>query len=66
MSQSTTASSNSGFFPGYFSGNGSNQPPVPLMSTMPIPPPLPPLPPSDSMQPPPAPPPPSGSVSFSF
>ncbi|CAF2123946.1 unnamed protein product [Rotaria magnacalcarata] len=60
MSQSTTAASNSGFFPGYFSGNGNNQPPLPLMSTMPIPPPLPP---SDSMQPPPpAPPPSSGST----
>jgi len=51
MSQTTAAASNPNFFAGYFNGNGNNQPPVPLMSTMAIPPP--PLPPpSDSAQPP--------------
>lgn len=52
MSKTTAAASNPGYFAGYFNGNGNNQPPIPLMSTMTVPPP--PLPPPpDSGQPPP-------------
>jgi hypothetical protein len=55
MSQTTAAASNPGYFSGYFNGNGNNQLPMPLMSTMTVPPP--PLPPPpDSTQPPPPPP----------
>lgn len=74
MSHTSTAASNSGFFPGYFNGNGTNepqQPPIPLMNAMsmpppPPPPPPPPLPTTDSMQPPPVPPPMSIPVSLFY
>jgi hypothetical protein len=53
MSQTTASATNPGFFAGYYNGSGNNQQPVPLMSTMTIPPP----PPIDSAHlPPPLPP----------
>lgn len=54
MSQTSATPTNSGFFPGYFNGNGNNQATIPSMSAMTVPPP-----PVDTSQPPPPPPPPS-------